>query len=161
MIGIFHHAPLLIVDQVILSPFEFNAVPNHHSLLSLDYIDNVSIVNYLALVLCINFFLSPPSCRSREDPYLPLITLVRRLSKIFLLLHDFFLLIYNMVVDGNDNNSIDTTGLGFDTLDGLCIRFGEHWKNNTVHTFFDVAYSQNLLNLDDLFSDGAAWTQLK
>ena len=61
----------------------------------------------------------------------------------------------------DDAKSVDTTGLGFDKLDGLFVHFGSHWKNLTVHKLFDVAYSQNLLNLDDLFSDGATQTQLK
>ena len=61
----------------------------------------------------------------------------------------------------NDDESVDSSGLGFDKLDGIFIRFGSHWNNLTVHKLFDVAYSQNLPDLDDLFSDGAARTQLK
>ena len=67
-------------------PFEIAATTDLPTLSSLDYIANVSFVNYLALILCINFFLSPPSLRLQEDPSLPLITLVRRLSKLFQLL---------------------------------------------------------------------------
>ena len=66
-----------------------------------------------------------------------------------------------MVADENDNDSIDTTGLGFDKLYGILVRFGAHWKNLTVHKLFDVAYSQNLPDLDDLSSDGTTRTQLK
>ena len=61
----------------------------------------------------------------------------------------------------NDDESVDSSGLGFDKLDGIFVRFGAHWKNLTVHELFDVAYSQNLPDLDDLFSDRATWTQLK
>ena len=60
-----------------------------------------------------------------------------------------------------DAESVDTTGLGFDKLDGILVRFGAHWKNLTVHKLFDVAYSQNLPDLNNLFSDGATRTQLK
>ena len=60
-----------------------------------------------------------------------------------------------------DANLVDTTGLGYDKLEGIFIRFGPHWKNLTVNKLLDVAYSQNLLDLDDLFSDGSTRTQLK
>ena len=156
-IDIIRHTSLLASYPNFLTPFGFAAASDHPSLY---YIANVSILNYLALVLCINIFLSPPSCRSQEDPSLPLITLVHRLSKILLLLYDFYLLIYNMVAD-TDKQSIDTTSLGFDQLDGILVQFGAHWKNLTIHKNFDVAYSQNLLDLDDLFSDGTTRTQLK
>ena len=55
-----------------------------------------------------------------------------------------------------DADSVDTTGLGFDKLDGVFIRFGPHWKNLTIHKSMDVAYSQNLPDLDNLFSDGSS-----
>ena len=48
---------------------------------------------------------------------------------------------------------MDTTGLVFDKLVGIFFRFGAHWKNLTVQKSLDVAYSQNLPDLDDLFSD--------
>ena len=60
-----------------------------------------------------------------------------------------------------DGDSVDTTGLGFDKIDGIFIRFGPHWKNLTVNKLLDVAYSQNLPDLDELFSDGNSRTQLK
>ena len=60
-----------------------------------------------------------------------------------------------------DNDSVNTTGLGFDKIDGIFIRFGPHWKNLTVIKLLDVAYSQNLPDLDGLFSDGSSRTQLK
>ena len=60
-----------------------------------------------------------------------------------------------------DGDSVDTTGLGFDKIDGIFIRFGPHWKNLTVNKLLDVAYSQYLPNLDELFSDGSSGTQLK
>ena len=111
----------------------------------MENIANVSFVNYLALVLCINFFLSPPSHRSQEDLSLPLITLVRRLSKVFLLVYNFYQSLYdNMPTADNtpaEGDSVDTTVLGFDTLEGVFIRFGPHWKNLTVHKSLDVAYS--------------------
>ena len=59
-----------------------------------------------------------------------------------------------------DAESVDTTGLGFDKLDAIFVRFGTHWKNLTVAKLFDVAYAQNLPDLDDLFRDGATRTQL-
>jgi len=161
-ISIFHHGPLMASNPDFSSPFQFDVFFDHPSLSSLDYIANVSIVDYLALILCINFFLSSPSCRSQEDPSLPLITLVRRLSKILILLYDLFLLIYNMAdANDDDNKSIDTTDLGFDKLDGICVRFRAHWKNLTVHKLFDVPYLQNLPDLDNLFSDRTARIQLK
>ena len=50
-----------------------------------------------------------------------------------------------------DANLVDTTGLGYDKLEGIFIRFGPHWKNLTVNKLLDVAYSQNLPDLDELF----------
>jgi len=50
-------------------------------------------------------------------------------------------------------NNFWTLTTAHDFLGGLGIffRFGAHWKNLTVHKSLDVAYSQNLLDLDDLF----------
>jgi len=91
------HAPLLAAffnpnfcHPAFLVPFGLAAASDHSSMSSMEYIANVSIVNYFAMVLCINFLLSPPSSRSQESPSLPLITLVRRLSKVFLLVYSFF-----------------------------------------------------------------------
>ena len=64
-------------------------------------------------------------------------------------------------VPPTDAESVDTTGLGFDKVEGFFIRFGPHWKNLTVHKSLYVAYSQNLPDLDDLFSDGSSRTELK
>ena len=151
-------------------PFRIAAASDHpSSLSSIEYIANVSFVNFLALILCINFLLSPPSYRSQEDPSLPLITLMRRLSKLFLLL------VYNSFPSRYDNmptadaappkdvdgDSVNTTGLGFDKIDGIFIRFGPHWKNLAVNKLLNIAYSQNLPDLDELFSDGSSRTQLK
>jgi len=143
-------------------PYGIAAASDHPSFSSLDYITNVSFVNFLSLVLCINFFLSPPSCRLQENPSIALITLVRRLSKLFQLI---FQSLYNNMpstdIPPTDAKSVDTTGLGFVKLEGVFIRFGPHWKNLTVHKSLYVAYSQNLPDLDDLFSDGSSRTELK
>ena len=83
-----YHHPLLV-------PLGITAASDHPSLSSIDYIANVSFGNFLSLVLCINFFLSPPSGRLQENPSLALITLVLRLSKLFLLVYDFFSGLHN------------------------------------------------------------------
>jgi len=156
-----------------LIPFGIAAAPdNQPSLSSIDCIATVSIVDYFALVLCINFFLSPSSGQLQENPSLVLVTLVRRLSKLLLLVYNYFQQRYDNIttVDNMptaspptdvDGDSVDTTGLGFDKIDGIFIRFGPHWKNLTVNKLLDVAYSQYLSNLDELFSDGSSRTQLK
>jgi len=101
-------------------PFGLAAASDHSPLSSLEYIANVSFVNYLALVLCINFFLSPPSCRSQEDPSLLLITLVRRLSKLFLLVYNYFQSRYdNMPTDNSTTPLKDVDGDSMSTSRNL------------------------------------------
>ena len=152
--------PDFLLDYPFSAPFGLAAAATDHPpLSSLEYITNVSFVNYLALVLCINFFLSPPSCSPQVDPSLPLITLVRRLLKLFLLVYDFFQSLHNnMPTADADAESVNTIGLGFDKLYAIFVHFGAPWKNLTVAKLFDVAYAQNLPDLDDLFRDGATQT---